>query len=142
MNKKIVIIDGQGGKMGQMLIEQIKAKQIKCEIFAVGTNSIATANMLKSGADYGATGENPIVVNSRDADIIVGPIGIVVADSLLGEVTPKIAVAIGQSNAKKILLPINRCNTHIVGTQNLPIADLITLAIENIQKILLDNVKK
>jgi len=132
MIKKIVVIDGQGGKMGQMLIEQLKLKQLNCTIFAIGTNSIATANMLKSGANYGATGENPIVVNARDADIIVGPIGIVVADSLFGEITPKIAVAIGQSRAEKILLPINRCNTNVVGTQNLSISDLIAMSVEQI----------
>ena len=132
MEKKIVIIDGQGGKMGQMLIEQVKSKQIRCKIFAIGTNSIATTNMLKAGADYGATGENPIVVNSRDADVIVGPIGIVIADSLLGEITPAISTAVGQSRAEKILLPINRCNTYIVGAQNLSVADLVAAAIERI----------
>ena len=133
LSKKIVVIDGQGGKMGQMTIEQIKTNQINCKIFALGTNSIATANMLKAGADCGATGENPIIVNARDADIIIGPIGIVIADSLLGEVTPAIATAVGQSKAEKILLPINRCNTTVVGIQNLPISDLIAAAVEHIK---------
>jgi hypothetical protein len=136
MEKKIVIVDGQGGKMGQLLIEQIKSSLIKCKIFAIGTNSISTANMLKSGADYGATGENPIIVNCRDADIIVGPIGIIVADSLFGEITSAVAVAVAQSRAEKILLPINRCNTHVVGTQNLSVADLIALAVERIKNSL------
>jgi len=134
--KKIVVIDGQGGKLGQMLIEQINSRQVECEVFAVGTNSIATANMLKSGADYGATGENPVVVNCRDADVIVGPIGIAVADSLLGEVTAAMSVAVGQSSAEKILLPINRCSTYVVGTQNLSVADLVAQAVELIQKML------
>lgn len=132
MEKKIVIIDGQGGKMGQLIIGQIKAKQLKCNIFAIGTNSIATASMLKAGADNGATGENPVIVNCRDADIIVGPIGIVIADSLIGEITPSIAVAVGQSLAAKILLPINRCNTYVVGTQDTPISDLISSTVERI----------
>jgi len=136
MEKKVVIIDGQGGKMGQLLIEKIKLTQAKCKIFAIGTNSIATSNMLKSGADFGATGENPIIVNSKNADVIIGPIGIVVADSLLGEITPAIAVAIGQSRAEKILIPINRCSTHIVGTQNQPVADMISAAAEYLISIL------
>lgn len=95
--KKIVIIDGQGGKIGRLLIEQWKASAFPqpYEIYAIGTNSTATAAMLKAGADYGATGENPVVVACRDADVVVGPLGIIAADSLLGEVTPAMAVAGG-----------------------------------------------
>src|SRR5690554_5528562 len=91
---KILIIDGQGGKMGKAVVEQLKAAFPHQELIANGTNSIATATMLKAGADMGATGENPIVYNSTDADIIIGPIGIIVANSLLGEVTPKMAAAV------------------------------------------------
>lgn len=98
---KIVIIDGQGGKMGKMIVEQLKEKYPSLQLIAIGTNSIATAAMMKAGADYGATGENPVVVASKDADIIIGPIGIVIADSMLGEVTPAMAKAIGQSKAEK-----------------------------------------
>ena len=87
----IMVIDGQGGKMGKGLVEQLKKLCPEDEILAIGTNSIATAAMLKSGADAGATGENPAVVTSRTADIIVGPMGIVIADSLMGEITPKMA---------------------------------------------------
>ena len=130
--KKILVIDGQGGKIGSLLIERFRLKTKKHEIYAIGTNSIATSTMLKAGADFGATGENPAVVNSRDADIIVGPIGIVVADSLVGEVTPAMAVAIGQSSAQKVLLPINRCNNYIVGARELSIHDLIDEAIAHI----------
>ena len=116
---KIMIIDGQGGRMGSLLTEKTKNAAIPgAQIYAIGTNSIATAAMLKAGADYGATGENPVLVNSRDADYIIGPLGIMSADSLLGEVTPAMAVAVGQSSAMKILLPVNKCNHHVVGVSS------------------------
>ena len=116
---KIMIIDGQGGRMGSLLTEETKNAAIPgAQIYAIGTNSIATAAMLKAGADYGATGENPVLVNSRDADYIIGPLGIMAADSLLGEVTPAMAVAVGQSSAMKILLPVNKCNHHVVGVSS------------------------
>ncbi len=105
---KIMVMDGQGGRMGKSVVEQIRARFPEDEILAVGTNSIATAAMLKAGADAGATGENPTIVGCRTADVIIGPMGIVIADSLLGEITPKMAVAIGQSEAKKVLIPVNR----------------------------------
>ncbi|MDR1689516.1 MAG: DUF3842 family protein [Clostridiales bacterium] len=136
--KKIVVIDGQGGKIGSLLTSRIKALNLNCEIFAVGTNSLATAAMLKAGADYGATGENPVIVNCRDADIIVGPIGIVVADSLLGEVTPGMAVAVGQSRAQKVYLPLNKCNNHIAGSRDLPFPELIEAAVKNVASFFLD----
>ena len=114
---KIMIIDGQGGRMGSLLTEKTKNAAIPgAQIYAIGTNSIATAAMLKAGADYGATGENPVLVNSRDADYIIGPLGIMAADSLLGGVTP--AMAVGQSSAMKILLPVNKCNHHVVGVSS------------------------
>ena len=113
---KIMIIDGQGGRMGSLLTEKTKNAAIPgAQIYAIGTNSIATAAMLKAGADFGATGENPVLVNSQDADYIIGPLGIMAADSLLGEVTPAMAVAVGQSSAMKILLPVNKCNHRGVG---------------------------
>lgn len=116
---KIMIIDGQGGRMGSLLTEKTKNAAIPgAQIYAIGTNSTATAAMLKAGADYGATGENPVLVNSRDADYIIGPLGIMAADSLLGEVTPAMAVAVGQSSAMKILLPVNKCNHHVVGVSS------------------------
>ena len=116
---KIMIIDGQGGRMGSLLTEKTKNAAIPgAQIYAIGTNSIATAAMLKAGADYGATGENPVLVNSRDADYIIGPLGIMAADSLLGEVTPAMAVAVGQSSAMKILLTVNKCNHHVVGVSS------------------------
>jgi hypothetical protein len=129
VEKKIVVMDGQGGRIGSLIIEQLKREKIPCEIYAIGTNSIATSTMLKAGANCGATGENPVVVNCRDADIIVGPLGIVIADSLVGEITPKMAVAVGQSPAEKIFLPINRCKNHVAGFQDRTIPELISQAI-------------
>lgn len=134
--KKIVIIDGQGGRIGALLTTRLKKEAGEYALYAIGTNSIATAAMLKAGADFGATGENPVVVNCPDADIIAGPIGIVAADSLLGEVTPAMAVAVGQSAAQKVLLPINRCNNHIVGAKDLPIPELIEAAARHILSLL------
>lgn len=131
----IVIIDGQGGKMGKMIVEQLKKSYPSIELTAIGTNSIATAAMMKAGADYGATGENPVVVVSKDADIIIGPIGIVIADSMLGEITPAMAKAVGQSKAEKILIPVNKCNNHVVGSQDLPLSEYIRHAVELVESI-------
>lgn len=104
----IVVIDGQGGRMGSLFIERWKKQgKVQAEIVAVGTNSAATSAMLKSGADKAATGENPVVVNARKADYIVGPIGILAADALLGEVTAVMAEAVARSDARKLLIPVN-----------------------------------
>ncbi len=130
---KIVIIDGQGGRMGSLLTEKIKKASIQeAELYAIGTNAMATAAMLKAGANYGATGENPVIVACRDADFIVGPLGILAADALLGEVTPAMAVAIGQSRAQKILLPVNRCNHHVVGIQDYSMTRLADQAVADL----------
>ena len=133
---KLVVIDGQSGRMGQLLIERIRAAQLNCEITAVGTNAIATAAMLKAGADNGATGENPVLVACRTADIIAGPIGILSADSLLGEITPAMALAIGQSSAKKVLLPVNQCSNLVVGVLSLTVKELMDKAVELLRTLL------
>ena len=133
---KLVVIDGQSGRMGQLLIERIRDAQLPCEITAVGTNAIATAAMLKAGAQQGATGENPVLVACRTADIIAGPIGILSADSLLGEITPAMAVAIGQSPARKVLLPVNQCSNIVVGTQSLSLSRLMDEAVELLRSML------
>jgi prephenate dehydrogenase len=132
---KIAVIDGQGGKIGSLLTELIKNRAPGCEIIAVGTNASATGAMLKAGADFGATGENPVIVASRQADIITGPIGIVAADSFLGEVTPAMAQAICQSRAVKVLVPINRCSL-VVAAPELPLAEHIKIAVEKIIALL------
>jgi dihydrodipicolinate reductase len=135
---KILIIDGQGGKMGQAVVEQLKANFPDQELIAIGTNSIATSTMLKAGANMGATGENSAVYNSQDADIIIGPIGIIVANSLLGEVTPKMAAAISGSTAYKILIPSNKCNSHVVSTQNLNLTEYVSLVVEKVKELKLE----
>ena len=132
--KKITIIDGQGGKMGKTIVEQLKKQFPQQEILAVGTNSTATAAMLKAGADYGATGENPVIVAARDSDLIIGPIGIVIADSLHGEITPAMAMAVGQRHAKQLLMPVNRCNHHVIGTDQMSLNEIIALVIEEVRK--------
>lgn len=130
--KKIVVIDGQGGKIGAQLIDAIRERCEDAEIVAVGTNSIATSNMLRSGPDAAATGENPVIVACRDADVIAGPIGIVIADALYGEVTPAMALAVGQSRADRVLIPVNKCGSVVVGVGDVPMAALIREAAERI----------
>ena len=129
---KIVVIDGQGGNIGRRIVEEIKAKKIGCEILAIGTNSTATALMMKGGADVGATGENPVVLASRDADVIIGPIGIILADSMYGEITPSMAEAIGASRARKILIPINKCVVVAGVDETMSISDYIKIAVGKI----------
>ncbi|MEG0306412.1 MAG: DUF3842 family protein [Clostridium sp.] len=133
---KVLIIDGQGGGIGKNIIEQLKISFPKIELIALGTNSIATAAMLRVGADFGATGENPVVYNCKDADIIIGPIGIIVANSLMGEITPSMAQAVGESKAKKILLPMNKCNTFVIGVQELTLSEYIALVVEEVDKLI------
>ena len=132
----ILVIDGQGGGMGRQLVSAIKTNFPQVTVTAVGTNAVATTAMLKAGADRGATGENPVIVSCRKADIIVGPIGIVVADSMVGTVTPAMAVAVAQSNAKRILLPVNNCDNIVVGAAELSMGKLVEQTIEQIRKLL------
>jgi len=128
----ILIIDGQGGNLGRQLVKMLSERLPAAEIHAVGTNSIATENMLKAGAHLAATGENAVVVACRRADVIAGPVGIVIADALLGEVTPKMATAVGQSSATKVLIPLNRCDTLIAGVQKENTASLLEDAVAKI----------
>ena len=126
---KITVIDGQGGKMGRLLIETIRSIHPEAEIIAVGTNSIATAAMLKASPTAAATGENAVLVACRTAEIIIGPIGIVIADALYGEISPVMALAVGQSSARKILIPISKCNNYVAGVEDKSAADLIKAAV-------------
>ena len=121
----ILVIDGQGGQLGSQLIKTILGNFKEVKITAVGTNAIATAAMLKAGAHQASTGENPVVVACRKADVIIGPIGIVIADALFGEVTPKMAVAVGQADAARILLPVNKCDNLVAGVPDLNMGTLI-----------------
>ena len=132
---KILVIDGQGGGMGRQIVSAVKSAYPDAELIAVGTNSTATAAMLKAGADAAATGENSVLVGVRRADIIAGPIGMVIADSLLGEITPAMAAAIGSSDAYKILLPVNKCHNIVIGTGGKTTSELIGEAIEKIREI-------
>ena len=135
MTKQILIIDGQGGLLGKQLVEAIRKTVLDAEITAVGTNSIATSSMLKAGAHQGATGENAVLVAVRHADIIAGPIGMVIADSLLGEITPAMAAAVGSSDAVKLLLPVNKCSNVVIGAGGKSTSELIGEAVDRIQKI-------
>lgn len=132
----ILVIDGQGGQLGSQIIKAIRSRFSDTYIMAIGTNATATASMIKAGANQGATGENPVIVASRKADVIVGPIGIVIADSLLGEITPKMSVAIGQSNAVKILIPINKCENLVAGIPSLTTTALIDDTLNKLQDII------
>lgn len=133
---KILVIDGQGGNIGRQLVRMMSDRFTNIEILAVGTNSIATANMIKAGASAAATGENAAVTAARKADVIVGPVGIVIADALLGEVTPRMAEAVGQSDAVRVLIPMNKCETVIAGVGSKPISELIEDAVEKISDII------
>ena len=129
----ILVVDGQGGGIGRQLVEQIRKSFPEVEIIAAGTNVVATQAMVKAGADHGATGENAVIVGCRNADIITGPIGIVIADSLWGEITPSMARAIGQSRAVRVLIPMNQCNNLIAGVEEGTAGALIRKAVEQIR---------
>lgn len=126
----ILIIDGQGGKIGRAVAEAVLKELPETHLSVIGTNAIATSNMLRSGVKDAATGENPVVVTAPKADVIIGPVGIVIADSLMGEVTPKMALAVGQSSAKKVLIPLNRCDNIVVGVEDIPLGEMIRRTIE------------
>lgn len=130
----ILIIDAQGGGIGRQLVAAIRENLPEAEITAVGTNTAATAAMLKAGAHHGATGENAVVVGCRRADVIIGPVGIVIADALYGEVTPAMALAIGQSAAKRILIPVNHCDNVIIGAAALPMGAMIDAVVKELTK--------
>ena len=127
---KITIIDGQGGRLGRLLVEGVKARLPQAQVYALGTNTVATAAMLKAGADVGATGENPVIRNVMDADGVLGPVGIVVANAILGEVTPAMAEAVGSCQGKKYLVPVNSCGVVVAGVEELPLPAYAAQAVE------------
>lgn len=127
---KIVVVDGQGGRLGRLLVEGVKARLPQAQVYALGTNTVATSAMLKAGADFGATGENPVVRNVADADGVLGPVGIVVANAILGEVTPAMAEAVGSCRAKKFLIPMNSCGVVVAGVGELPLPAYVAQAVE------------
>ena len=134
---EILVIDGQGGGLGRQLVAAVKKAVPQAVVTAIGTNSAATSAMLKAGADRAATGENAVVVGCRRADVIVGPIGILSADSLLGEISPAIAVAVGQSEAKKLLLPVNQCSNIVVGVRDMTLSQLMDEAVATLRGLLI-----
>lgn len=130
---KIAVIDGQGGGLGKSIIERIKkTNRPDLEMVALGTNSLATTGMIKAGAKSGATGENAIVVNSPKVDVIMGPIAVIIPNSIMGEITQAMALAVANSSAMKILIPLNRCNVEIPGTTRYNINELLDFAIEEL----------
>lgn len=132
---QVLVIDGQGGGIGRQLVQAIKAACPSAAITAVGTNSAATAAMLRAGADSAATGENAVLVGCRRADVIAGPLGIVIADALLGEITPAMAAAVARSPARRVLLPVNLCDTLIAGVPDQTMGELVQRAAALIQAI-------
>ena len=135
MAAKVLVIDGQGGGLGRQLVSALAAACPEAELTAVGTNSLAANAMLKAGASRAATGENAVVVNCRHADVIVGPIGIVIADALLGEITPAMAAAVCQSGARRVLVPINHCENYVVGVPDQPVSQLVAAAAQKVKEL-------
>ena len=133
---EVLVIDAQGGGIGRQVVASLKKAYPQLTVTAAGTNAMATAAMLKAGADAGATGENAVVVGCRRADVIVGPVGIVIADALLGEITPAMALAVGQSRAKRLLIPVNHCDNTVVGVADLNMGRLIQEAAARVGALL------
>lgn len=131
----ILVIDAQGGGIGRQLVAAVKEALPGALVTAVGTNGAATSAMLKAGADQAATGENSVLVACRKADVIMGPIGITVADAMVGEITPRMASAVGQSGAKRILIPVNHCDNIIVGVPDTGIAALVREAVRVLRSL-------
>ncbi|MBR3597520.1 MAG: DUF3842 family protein [Clostridia bacterium] len=136
---KLLVIDGQGGQLGGNIIKAVIERFPEVDITAVGTNANATAAMVKAGAKKAATGENPVTVTVKTADIIIGPVGIVIADSMLGEITPKMAQAVGSADAVRILIPMNKCENIIAGVVNSSVSSLVSDALNKLGEILEKN---
>ena len=130
----ILVMDAQGGGIGKQVVTAVRTRFPDVTITVVGTNAAATTAMLRAGADEGATGENAAVVCCRRADVIIGPVGIVIADALLGEVTPRMAVAVGQSAAKRILIPVNHCANFIAGVADMSVGRLVDSVVAELEK--------
>jgi hypothetical protein len=131
-----MVVDGQGGGIGAAVIKGLReAVGHDLEILAMGTNSIATSRMLKAGANKGGTGENAIVQTSNKADVIVGPLAILMANAMMGEMTPKMAVAVSSSKAKKIVIPLTQENVRIMGDAKEPLPHLVDQVIKAIQEM-------
>ena len=130
----LLVMEAQGGGIGKQGVTAVRTRFPDVTITAVGTNAAATTAMLRAGADEGATGENAAVVCCRRADVIIGPVGIVIADAMLGEVTPRMAVAVGQSAAKRILIPVNHCANFIAGVADMSVGRLVDSVVKELEK--------
>ena len=133
---RILVIDGQGGGIGRSLVEMLVKNFPEAEIGATGTNSIATETMLKGGPAFAATGENAILFNAGEADVIIGPAGIIMANALHGEISPAIAMAVSSSKAKVVLIPMNHCRAYIAGVEEKKVTEYLQDAMEIIRQIM------
>ena len=138
---RIIVIDGQGGGIGRSLVELLVKNFPDAEIGATGTNSIATETMLKGGPSFAATGENAILFNAAEADVIIGPAGIIMANALHGKISPAIAMAVSSSNAKVVLIPMNHCRAYIAGVEEKKVAEYLQDAIDIIRRIMKEEEK-
>ena len=138
---RIIVIDGQGGGIGRSLVELLVKNFPDAEIGATGTNSIATETMLKGGPSFAATGENAILFNAAEADVIIGPAGIIMANALHGEISPAIAMAVSSSKAKVVLIPMNHCRAYIAGVEEKKVAEYLQDAIDIIRRIIKEEEK-
>lgn len=138
---RIVVIDGQGGGIGRSLVELLVKNFPDAEVGATGTNSIATETMLKGGPSFAATGENAILFNAAEADVIIGPAGIIMANALHGEISPAIAMAVSSSKAKVVLIPMNHCRAYIAGVEEKKVAEYLQDAIDIIRRIMKEEEK-
>ena len=133
----VLVVDGQGGGIGSRIILELRAALGEAvKITAVGTNSLATSSMLKAGANMGATGENPVLFHAPRTDVILGPIGIIAANSMHGEITPAMASAIAASDARKILIPVSKCSVSVAGVANAPLESYVKQAAEMAARML------
>ncbi len=135
--RQVLVLDGQGGGMGAQLIRQLlPALPEDCELICVGVNALATGAMLKAGAARGATGENALLYNVQRAQVILGPIGMILANGLLGEVSATMAAAVSGADCPKVLIPSNACGVTVAGVQELKLEEYIRLAVERARRLL------